>query len=296
MKLASYKDGSRDGQLLVVSRDLTTAHYATGIATRLQQVLDDWNFLSPQLQELSQTLNHGKARHGFAFDPRLCLAPLPRACHWAEAVADPTQPLRPHLVQGRSDHFLGACHTVRLPVSTPGDVDTEGKTGAETDTWCAHGQVAVVTGDIAPGTGPDAALDGVRLLTFVNGLQRASGHGTTPEAGPSLAFAPVAVTPDELGEAWLGGRVRLPLVLWHNGKERGRFDLGGDSAWHAGGLLARIAAVHGLHSGALVGTGAATAAMRLRLLPGDSLRLDVVDEGGASVFGAIEHALTAAED
>jgi len=79
MKLATYKDGSRDGQLVAVSRDLSTAHYATGIAHTLQQVLDDWNFLAPQLQDLSQTLNHGKARHGFPFEPERCMAPLPRA-------------------------------------------------------------------------------------------------------------------------------------------------------------------------------------------------------------------------
>ena len=87
MKLATYKDGSRDGQLVVVSRDLTTAHYATGIANRLQQALDDWNFISPQLQDLYDTLNHGKARHAFPFDPTLCMAPLPRAYQWADGSA-----------------------------------------------------------------------------------------------------------------------------------------------------------------------------------------------------------------
>ena len=81
MKLASYRDESRDGQLVVVSRDMSTAHYATGIATRLQQLLDDWNFLSPQLEDLYQSLNQGKPRHAFAFDPTLCMAPLPRAYH-----------------------------------------------------------------------------------------------------------------------------------------------------------------------------------------------------------------------
>ena len=79
MKLASLNDGSRDGQLVVVSRDLTTAHYATGVADHLQQVLDDWNFMAPQLQDLYDTLNHGKARHAFPLDVRLCMAPLPRA-------------------------------------------------------------------------------------------------------------------------------------------------------------------------------------------------------------------------
>ncbi|MDH5340484.1 MAG: fumarylacetoacetate hydrolase, partial [Rubrivivax sp.] len=83
MKLATYKDGSRDGQLVVVSRDLSLAHFATGIASRMQQLLDDWNFLSPQLEDLYATLNNGKARHAFAHDARLCMAPLPRAFHWA---------------------------------------------------------------------------------------------------------------------------------------------------------------------------------------------------------------------
>ena len=87
MKLATYKDGSRDGQLVVVSRDLSTAHYATGIATKLQQVLDDWNFLAPQLQDLYVTLNQGKARHAFPFDPAMCMAPLPRAYQWADGSA-----------------------------------------------------------------------------------------------------------------------------------------------------------------------------------------------------------------
>jgi fumarylacetoacetate (FAA) hydrolase len=87
MKLATYKDGSRDGQLVVVSRDLSTAHYATGIAQRLQQVLDDWNFLAPQLEDLYQTLNGSKARHAFPFDPKQCMAPLPRAYQWADGSA-----------------------------------------------------------------------------------------------------------------------------------------------------------------------------------------------------------------
>jgi len=87
MKLATLKDGSRDGQLVVVSRDLTLAHYATGIANRLQQVLDDWGFMSPQLQDLYASLNAGRARHAFPFDPSMCMAPLPRAYQWADGSA-----------------------------------------------------------------------------------------------------------------------------------------------------------------------------------------------------------------
>ena len=84
MKLATYQDGSRDGQLVVVSRNLSQAHYASQIANRLQQALDDWNYLSPQLQDLSDALNSGRARHAFPFDPRQCMAPLPRAFQWVE--------------------------------------------------------------------------------------------------------------------------------------------------------------------------------------------------------------------
>ncbi|MDE2395094.1 MAG: fumarylacetoacetate hydrolase, partial [Burkholderiales bacterium] len=87
MKLATLADGSRDGQLVVVSRDLSLAHYAGSTATRLQQVLDDWNFMSPQLEDLYATLNGGKARHAFEFDPRRCMAPLPRAYQWADGSA-----------------------------------------------------------------------------------------------------------------------------------------------------------------------------------------------------------------
>ena len=131
MKLATYKDGSRDGQLVVVSRDLSTAHYATGIAGKLQQVLDDWGFMSPQLQDLYETLNSGKARHAFPFDPALCMAPLPRAYQWADGSAyiNHVELVRaarssevpesfytdPLMYQGGSDDFLGPCDDVIVP-------------------------------------------------------------------------------------------------------------------------------------------------------------------------------------
>src|SRR6201991_5054752 len=154
MKLATYKDGSRDGQLVVVSRDLGLAHYASGIATRLQQVLDDWNFLSPQLEELSQTINHGKARHAFAFDPRLCMAPLPRAYQWADGSAfiNHVELVRkarnaevpesfytdPLMYQGGSDDFIGPLDDV-VSASVAFGIDFEA-------------EVAVITDDVAMGT------------------------------------------------------------------------------------------------------------------------------------------------
>ncbi len=147
MKLATYKDGSRDGQLLVVSRDLGTAHYATGIASKLQQVLDDWNFLSPQLQDLYDQLNSGRARHGFPFDPKQCMAPLPRAYQWADGSAyiNHVELVRkarnsevpesfysdPLMYQGGSDAFLGPRDAIPL-----GDADW----GCDME-----GEIAVVT-------------------------------------------------------------------------------------------------------------------------------------------------------
>ena len=147
MKLATYKDGSRDGQLLVVSRDLSTAHYATGIADRMQQVLDDWNFISPQLQDLYATLNDGKARHAFPFDPAMCMAPLPRAYQWADASAYLNHVelvrLARHsevpanyytdvlMYQGGSDDFLGPCQDAPFPDASWG-IDFEAEVAVQT--------------------------------------------------------------------------------------------------------------------------------------------------------------------
>ena len=178
MKLATYKDGSRDGQLVVVSRDLSLAHYASGVATRLQQVLDDWNFLSPQLQELSQTLNHGKARHAFAFDPQMCMAPLPRAYQWADGSAyinhvelvrkargaqvPPSFYTDPLMYQGGSDDFIGPRDDI-VCASTEFGIDFEA-------------EIAVVTDDVPMGTGPDTALEGIRLPNSTSPLAPTSNR------------------------------------------------------------------------------------------------------------------------
>ena len=120
MKLATYKDGSRDGQLIVVSRDLATAHYASQIAHRLQQALDDWNFVAPQLQDLYDALNAGRARHAFPFDPQQCMAPLPRAAQWTQGdvydggfTTEPVGPADAHLAHGPGGAFFGPCDPVR---------------------------------------------------------------------------------------------------------------------------------------------------------------------------------------
>ena len=161
MKLATYKDGSRDGQLVVVSRNLASAHYASGVASRLQQVLDDWNFLSPQLEDLSAKLNDGKAKNAFPFQPERCMAPLPRAYQWADgsAFVNHVELVRrarnaempasfwtdPLMYQGGSDDFIGPRDPI-VAASEDWGIDFEA-------------EVAGVTGDVARGPSPDAAID-----------------------------------------------------------------------------------------------------------------------------------------
>lgn len=328
MKLATYKDGSRDGQLVVVSRDLSMVHYATGIAHRLQQVLDDWNFLAPPLQDLYDTLNSGKARHAFAFDPSLCMAPLPRAYQWVSGLAylhhvqlmhaarNAEVPASFHkapvIYRSGSDDFTGPCDPVVLPSEDHG-IDF----GAE---------IAVVTGDVPMGASPEQALDGVRLLMLANGAslgqpiadQQAQDFGFL-QSKPATAFSPVAVTPEELGAAWQGGRVHLSLQSTWNGRTVGRCDTGIDMTFHFGQLIAHIAKTRNVRAGSIVGSGVvsnpgvevdgkkawpkgcsciaeqraietilhgqpSTGYMRY----GDTIRIEMKDQHGQSIFGAID--------
>jgi fumarylacetoacetate (FAA) hydrolase len=325
MKLATYKDGSRDGQLVVVSRDLSLAHYASGVATRLQQVLDDWNFLSPQLEELSQTLNHGKARHAFAFEPGQCMAPLPRAYQWADGSAfiNHVELVRkargaevpasfytdPLMYQGGSDDLLGPCDPI-VAVSTEHGIDFEA-------------EVAVITGDVAVGTAPDAAIDSIRLLMLANDVslrqlipaELAKGFGFL-QSKPATAFSPVAVTPDELLSAWRGGRVHLNLESTWNGKRVGLCDAGPEMTFHFGELIAHICKTRNVRAGSIVGSGTVSnkdwsrgysciaekraietiegGAPKTEFMQfGDTIRIEMKGLDGASVFGPIAQKVVA---
>ncbi|MDD3784214.1 MAG: fumarylacetoacetate hydrolase family protein [Hydrogenophaga sp.] len=332
MKLATYKDGSRDGQLVVVSRDLSTAHYATGVAQKLQQVLDDWNFLAPQLQDLSVALNSGKARHAFPFDPAQCMAPLPRAYQWADGSAylNHVELVRaargaevpasfyedPLMYQGGSDDFIGPCDPVVVPSEDFG-IDFEA-------------EIAVVTGDVPMGASPEQALEGVRLLMLANDVslrhlipaELAKGFGFF-QSKPATSFSPVAVTPDELGEAWQGGRVHLTLQSTWNGRRVGMCDAGPDMTFHFGQLIAHICRTRHVRAGTIVGSGTVsnppvvaddgrktwpkgysciaekraietildgqpgTGFMKF----GDTIRIEMKGRDGQSVFGAIDQTI-----
>jgi fumarylacetoacetate (FAA) hydrolase len=318
MKLATLKDGSRDGQLVVVSRDLTQAHFATGMATRLQQVLDDWNFISPQLEDLYATLNGGKARHAFAFEPQRCMAPLPRAYQWLEAQAYPShgqrlQPAQsglaaPGLVQGSSDSLLGPHQDARFANADWG-IDFSGG-------------LAVIAGDIRLGATPDEALDGVRLVMLANAWQLRAAPPGLPGLSlgrPAAAFAPLAVTPEELGTRWLEGRVHGPLSVHWNGRRVAHCDTGAGMERHFGHWLAQAAQTRRLRAGTILSTGAASVAeaasqgctciAELRALEaeqpgkapspymqwGDTVRMEMLAENGQSIFGALEQRVVSAE-
>ena len=222
MKLATLKDGTRDGQLVVVSRDLRTAAIADAIVPTLQRALDDWTFYAPQLLDLSDSLNQGRARHSFAFDPKACMAPLPRAFQWADASAyvnhvelvrrarkaemPPEFWTDPLMYQGGSDDLLGPEDDIVCASEAYG-IDFEA-------------EVAVITTDVPMAVKPADALRHVRLLMLVNDVslrnlipaELGKGFGFF-QSKPATAFSPVAVTPDELGDAWREGRVHRPMIV-----------------------------------------------------------------------------------
>jgi len=286
MKLATLKDGSRDGQLVVVSRDLALAHFATGIATRMQQLLDDWNFISSPLEDLYATLNGGKARHAFAFDPRLCMAPLPRAGQCVDAAAcskaEPaSQPALPQLTQCASDHFLGAYDDA---------VFVEGKTAKEDPAIDFEAGLAVITGDVAMGASPETALEGVRLLMLSNGwrLRHLPTGNNDVQSRPASAFGPVAVTADELGEAWSGGRVHLSIESHLNGHRVGLHQTGPEMRFHFGQLIAQLARSRRVGAGGIVVSPSDQAPGSAWLRFGDTLRVEMTGPDGHSLFGTIE--------
>jgi len=264
MKLATYKDGSRDGQLVVVSRDLSTAHYATGIANKMQQVLDDWGFIAPQLVDLYETLNLGKARHAFPFDPAMCMAPLPRAYQWADgsayinhvelvrAARDAEVPESfykdPLMYQGGSDDFMGAQDDV-VCASEDFGIDFEA-------------EIAVITADVPMNSTPDEALEGIRLVMLANDVslrnlianELAKGFGFV-QSKPATAFSPVAVTLDEFGDAWDNGRLNLTVQSTWNGRKVGMCEAGPEMTFHFGQLIAHICKTRNVRAGSVVGSG-----------------------------------------
>ena len=325
MKLATLKNGGRDGALVVVARDLATAARADAIVPTLQQALEQWDAVQPALLALYAQLNDRVANAAFAFDPAQCEAPLPRAYQWCDASAFlnhsmlmqtafkapqiPDIETIPLMYQGGSDDFIGPCDDVPLPDEALG-IDFEGEFG-------------VILGEVAMGVTPAQAAASVRLLVQINDIslrtvtprEMRSGFGFF-QAKPSSSFAPVAVTPDELGPAWQDGRVHLPLRVEWNGAWFGHPN-GGEMSFSFPQLIAHAAATRRLRAGTILGSGtvsnagggagsaciserraiemirdglASTGFMRF----GDTVRMETRDLQDRPLFGAIEQRIVQA--
>lgn len=320
MKLATLNDGTRDGQLAVVSRDLKTAQLADGIAPTLQSALDDWAFMAPQLQDVYDLLNGGKALRFFNFDQKKCMAPLPRAYQWADgsAYVNHVELVRkarnaempesfwrePLMYQGASDDFIGPCDDILL-ASDEWGIDFES-------------EIAVVTDDVPMGTRLDDALGHIRLLMLVNDVslrnlipeELAKGFGFF-QSKPASSFSPLAVTPDELGSVWKNGKLHLPLRSTWNGKLVGQPDAGVDMVFNFPQLIVHLTKTRNARAGTIIGSGtvsnkdarkgysciaeqrcletiakgeASTPFMRF----GDTIKIEMLDASGKSIFGAID--------
>lgn len=319
MKLATLKNGSRDGQLVVVSPDLSRAVMASSVAPALQQAIERWDEAAPALARLYEQLNAGTAPDAFAFDPHTAMAPLPRAYQWCDGSAflshgrlmeqafhidpPPDSETIPLMYQGGSDDFLGPRDDVPLPDEAH-SIDFEG-------------EYAVVVDDVPMGCTAEQAAGHVKLLLLVNDWslrvfgprEMQTGFGFL-QAKPASSFAPVAVTPDELGDAWRDGRIHLPLHVHWNGQWFGSPN-GGEMHFSFLELIAHAATTRRLRAGTIIGSGTVSNADRSvgsaciserRMIEvieqgtavtgfmrfGDRVRMEVLDAHGQSIFGAID--------
>jgi fumarylacetoacetate (FAA) hydrolase len=320
VKLATLADGTRDGQLLVVSRDLERALPVPQLARTMQQALDGWAGIAPRLRALADDLEAGRAQGSIPFHATSVLAPLPRAHHWVDgsayvnhvelvrkargAVMPPSFWTDPLVYQGGSDDFIPPTGDAAFPGEEFG-IDFEA-------------EVAVVTDDVAIGTSAADARSHIRLLMLVNDwslrnlipAELAKGFGFY-QSKPATSFSPVAVTPDELGDAWDGGKVLLPLVSHVNGQLFGRPEAGVDMTFDFPRLIEHATRTRRLGAGAIVGSGTvsnydrslgSSCIAERRMLEqieqgrpstaflgfGDRVRIEMFARDGDSIFGAID--------
>ena len=320
MKLGTLKEGGRDGTLIVVTRDLSRAVRATNIAATLQRALDDWDEVAPRLRDLSDQLADDKVPGSFELDCSALAAPLPRAYQWVDGSAyvvhvelvrkargvemPPSFWTDPLMYQGGSDSFVGATDEIEAGDEAWG-IDFEG-------------ELAVFVDDVPMGTTAAAARKHIKLVTILNDVSLRNlipaelnkGFGFL-HGKPATAFAPVAVTPDELGDAWNGARVDLPLISTLNGKEFGHPNAATDLTFDFAQLIAHAAKTRHLEAGTVVGSGTVAnrdasvgcsciAERRVRetldggkpvtpfMTFGDRIRIEMFDRDGRSLFGAID--------
>ncbi len=329
MKLATLKNGTRDGKLVVVSRDLTRLTDASFLAPTLQAALDNWRRIAPHLAALSESLEHGSVPSE-RFHEHDAHSPLPRAYQWADgsAYVNHVELVRkarnaempasfwtdPLMYQGGSDAFVPPRDPIRMADEAWG-IDLEA-------------EVAVIVDDVPMGANTDQAREAIRLVMLVNDVtlraltapELAKGFGFF-QSKPSSAFSPVTVTPDELGDAWDGGKLHLPLCVDLNGKPFGRANAGVDMTFDFPALIVHAAKTRPLSAGAIIGSGTISnkkdggpgkpvaeggsgysCIAEQRMIEtiesgeaktpflhfGDTVRIEMKDKAGHSIFGAIE--------
>ncbi|MDE1329247.1 fumarylacetoacetate hydrolase family protein [Vibrio aestuarianus] len=330
MKLATLKNNTRDGLLVVVNKKLTKCVAVPDIAENLQQALDRWHHVETMLHEVYTALNEGELLHQITFDQTLCHSPLPRAYQWADGSAyiNHVELVRkargaeipdsfwsdPLMYQGGSDTFLGPRDEIKM-ASEEWGIDFEA-------------EVAVITDDVAMGATADEAAKAIRLVMLVNDVslrglipqELAKGFGFF-QSKPSSAFSPVAVTPDELAEHWDGGKLNLPLLSTYNGRAFGCPNAGVDMTFEFPQLIAHAAKTRPLCSGTIIGSGTVSnkqgtdygtsieeggvgysCIAEVRMIEtirdgkpstefmkfGDTIKLEMRDKHGNSLFGSIE--------
>lgn len=329
MKLASIKSStSRDGTLCVVDRTLSRAALASHIAPSLQNALERWDEVQPALLVLSNALNEGLALNAsFEFNPEACLSPLPRAYQWADgsAYVNHVELVRkarnaimpdnfwtdPLMYQGGSDGFLGPCDPILVADEAFG-IDFEA-------------EVAIITNDVPMGIKTEQAQEHIRLLMLVNDVslrnlipdELAKGFGFF-HSKPASSFSPIAITPDELGDAWDGGRVNLPLYSYLNNQLFGKPNAGIDMTFSFPQLIAHAAKTRTLSAGTIIGSGTVSNIDRSKgssciaerrtletlehgkaITPymrfGDRIRIEMIDEQQHNIFGSINQMICNSE-
>jgi len=333
LKLATLKDSTRDGKLVVVSKDLTKYSEVGHIARTLQAALDDWEHVSPRLERVAEGIETGSQPTARFHEHDAC-SPLPRAYQWADgsAYVNHVELVRkarnaempetfwtdPLMYQGGSDTFLGPRDPIRFPQEAVPDwgIDMEG-------------EIAVIVDDCPMGISPEEAREKILLVMLANDVslrglipgELAKGFGFF-QSKPSSAFSPVAVTPAELGDAWDGAKLSLPLRIDYNGKPFGRANAGVDMTFDFGQIIAHAARTRPLGAGAIIGSGTVSnkdadgspgrpvsdgglgysCIAEIRMIEtinsgkpatsfmqfGDTVRIEMNDASGHSIFGAIE--------
>lgn len=326
MKLASLKAGGRDGTLVVVNRALTYYLAAPAVAATLQQALDNWSSCAPRLNALYEALNAGNAAGASSVDFRDFAAPLPRAYEFVDGSA-----YLPHVERvrkARGAEVPASFYTDPLMYQAT----SGGFLGPRDPVWVAteeygidfESEVVVVTDDVPMACTPEKAAGHIQLIGLVNDVslrnlipaELAKGFGFL-QSKPRSALSPVLVTPDELGGAWKDSKVHLPLLSWLNGKLFGAPEAGDDMQFNFAELVAHASKTRPLAAGTIVGSGTvanqdstlgASCLAEKRVLEiiahgqaetpfmrfGDTIRVEMLDAGGADIFGAIEQVITRA--